>query len=337
MTSMWMQRLAATGLSVALLGGTTYALQQPAPAPPPAPAVRQFAPANPAAQVRPAQAPQTQQREAQPQVLRPAPAQAHADETQQPFHIGPIDKSQDLMETAKLVFKLADTNNDNKISQKEAVDAGNLLVGGFFFRADQNGDGTLSKEEAQAAEKSLLAQQPWLRFVLERASRPHAPGGDSSAAKSEIKPDDVVRAIGEWLDTNQDKKIEATELRQGVERVVKAMFESGDANHDGQLEPDEIMLLAGTVLKRGANAAFQLADTDHNGALSKEEFAKALEQPAYVVFDILDRNLDGQLTVEELDQAVQVIAQQITNLQVPTPTVSPLQVLGSSGPSSASR
>ena len=48
---------------------------------------------------------------------------------------GPIDSLGDLQDTGKMLFKLADTNNDNRISQKEAVDAGNLLAGGFFFRA----------------------------------------------------------------------------------------------------------------------------------------------------------------------------------------------------------
>ena len=46
---------------------------------------------------------------------------------------GPIQNIQDLQDTGKLLFKLADTNNDGQISQKEATDAGNLLVGGFFF------------------------------------------------------------------------------------------------------------------------------------------------------------------------------------------------------------
>ena len=61
---------------------------------------------------------------------------------------GPIDSVQDLQDVGKLVFKLADTNNDNRISQKEAIDAGNVLVGGFFFRADANGDGTVTSDEA---------------------------------------------------------------------------------------------------------------------------------------------------------------------------------------------
>ena len=61
--------------------------------------------------------------------------------------IGPIRSIQDLQDTAKMVFKLADTNNDGQISQKEATDVGDLLVGGFFFRADANGDGTLTPDE----------------------------------------------------------------------------------------------------------------------------------------------------------------------------------------------
>src|SRR5579885_2570547 len=40
---------------------------------------------------------------------------------------GPIDNIRDLQDTAKMLFKMADTNNDGQISQKEAVDVGNLL------------------------------------------------------------------------------------------------------------------------------------------------------------------------------------------------------------------
>jgi len=66
---------------------------------------------------------------------------------------GPIDSLSDLQDTGRMLFKLADENNDGQISQKEAVSAGNLLVGGFFFRADQNGDGVLSQDEAKQALK----------------------------------------------------------------------------------------------------------------------------------------------------------------------------------------
>src|SRR5215468_2426691 len=79
---------------------------------------------------------------------------------------GPINSINDLQDTAKMLFKLADTNNDGQISQKEAVDVGNLVVGGFFFRADANGDGTLTPEEARTARENLYSQQPWLRYIL---------------------------------------------------------------------------------------------------------------------------------------------------------------------------
>src|SRR6516225_4010463 len=73
---------------------------------------------------------------------------------------GPIDSLWDLQDTGRMLFKLADQNDDGQISQKEAIDSGNLIVGGFFFRADQNGDGTVTKEEARAARELLLQQQP---------------------------------------------------------------------------------------------------------------------------------------------------------------------------------
>ncbi len=46
---------------------------------------------------------------------------------------GPIDNIQDLEDTGKILFKVADTNNDGQISQKEAIDAGNLMVGGVLI------------------------------------------------------------------------------------------------------------------------------------------------------------------------------------------------------------
>lgn len=236
---------------------------------------------------------------------------------------GPINSPQDIVSTARLLFVLADIDGDGQISEKEAIDAGNLLVGGFFFRADTNGDGTLSKEEAQAARDSLFAQQPVLRFILERADRTNTPAGAAVAAESEVKPAEVAQQIGQLLDANNDRQIQAAELRQAVEIGVKGLFAAVDANSDGLLSPAELNAGVLTIAREGMQTAFQAADTDNSGGLSKEEFAQALIQPGYTLFDILDRDLDGHLTQAELNQAMQIAWQQVMKMGVTPPANSP--------------
>jgi len=233
---------------------------------------------------------------------------------------GPIDSLSDVQDTAKMLFKLADTNNDGLISQKEAVDAGNLLVGGFFFRADANGDGTLTPEEGRAAKESLLSQQPLLRYVLQK-SKPT--NGNVSPIGTTGQPtsgnQNSVQAITNLLDSNRDQKIEAPELRQAVQMGVQTLFTIADANQDNQLSPAELNRAVGEAARTAVQAAFQTADADHNGALSMAEFDKALTEPAHAVFRVLDGNNDNQISLEELQKAQQIITDQIERLRVPEP------------------
>jgi len=251
---------------------------------------------------------------------------------------GPIDSVRDLQDTAKILFKMADTNNDGQISQKEAVDVGNLLVGGFFFRADQNGDGVLEPQEAQAAREQLFRQQPLLRYVLEKAKPQNAGNANINAAPGTVtnnQPGQVARniaanptqAIGNLLDTNHNQKIEASELRQAVQQGVQMLFQVADANQDGQLSPAELNRAVGEVARTATQIAFQSADTDRNGAISMQEFDQALTEPAHAAFRVLDANNDGQLSLEELQRAQQVIADQIRRLQMPDAPNAPLNQL----------
>jgi Ca2+-binding EF-hand superfamily protein len=247
---------------------------------------------------------------------------------------GPIDNVRDLQDTVKMLFKMADTNNDGQISQKEATDVGNLLVGGFFFRADQNGDGVLEPQEAQAAREQLFNQQPLLRYVFEKA-KPQpgananinaAPGGVNNQAGQVARnvAANPMQAIGNLLDTNHNQRIEAAELRQAVQQGVQMMFQVADANQDGQLSPVELNRAVGEVARTAAQIAFQSADTDRNGAISMQEFDKALTEPAHAAFRVLDANNDGQLSLEELQQAQRVIADQLRRLNMPDATNAPL-------------
>ena len=244
---------------------------------------------------------------------------------------GPIDSISDLQDTANLVFKLADTNNDNQISQKEAIDAGNLLVGGFFFRADTNGDGVLTEQEAQQARESLFNQQPLLRFVLQKAKPTNLPQGNQAqnaqplasgtvnapARIAQSLATDPMRTIENLLDTNRDQKIEASELRQAVQTGVSTLFLMADTNQDGQLSPYELNAAVGEVAKSFVQSAFQVADGDRNNMLSVDEYDKALAEPAHAVFRVLDANNDNQLSLDELQRAEQIIADQIARLRVP--------------------
>jgi len=233
---------------------------------------------------------------------------------------GPIDSLSDVQDSAKILFKLADTNNDGLISQKEAVDAGNLLVGGFFFRADANGDGTLSPEEARAAKESLLSQQPLLRYVLQKAKPTNSNGvAIGTVGQPSSGNPNPLQAITNMLDTNRDQKIEAPELRQAVQNGVQMLFTIADANQDNQLSPAELNRAVGEAAKTAVQAAFQTADMDHNGALSMAEFDKALTEPAHAVFRVLDGNNDNQISLEELQKAQQIITDQIERLRVQEP------------------
>ena len=213
---------------------------------------------------------------------------------------GPIDSLQDLESTGRMLFKLADTNNDNFISQKEATDAGNLLVGGFFFRADANGDGKLSAEEVQTARENLFNQRPLLRFVFERASDQT---GENIAAGATKHP---LWKLTTFLDTNNDGELSSAELRQAVASAVQTLYLTADANRDSQLDPAEINRAVLEVGRSAAQAAFNASDADRNGAISQEEFDKAIMVPAHVAFRILDANRDKQLSADELRSAADI-------------------------------
>jgi len=251
----------------------------------------------------------------------PGHAPAHADRPAGEIP-GPIDSLREAQETGRMAFALADTNHDGQISQKEAVDAANLMVGGFFFRADLNGDGALSQDEAKQARDSMYSQQPLLRYVIEkgRFQANQAGGGNNAAANP-------AATIGNLLDANNDKQLQASEVRQTVQTAVQGAFALADTNRDGQMSPTEINAAIIGAARTAAQAAFQQADDDHNGSLSRDEFHKAIIEPANMVFGILDGNNDGQITQQESEQARRLIANQLRGLMVPEPANSARNLL----------
>jgi len=227
---------------------------------------------------------------------------------------GPINSVEDLQDAGKLLFKLADTNNDNRISQKEAVDAGNLLAGGFFFRADTNGDGTVTPDESRAAREALFNQKPLLRFIFQRgesAINEQAGAGAVKQGKTNLM---------NVLDTNHDGNFSASELRQAVQTTVQSLFLTADRNGDGQLDPAEVNQAVIDMGRTAVQTAFNAADTDNNGAVSQAEFDKAILNPAHVLFKIFDTNNDGQISPDEMRSGMQIVVRELRSMQVPEAT-----------------
>ena len=182
-------------------------------------------------------------------------------------------------------------------------------IGGLFFRADANGDGVVSADEAKQARDAVLAQKPMLRFLIQRTktatNQPNA-GTPNPAA--------VFMGL---VDANNDKQLQATEVRQAIQTAVQGAFAAADTNRDGFMSPVEVNAAIAGAVKAAQQASFQAADADNNGQISKDEFTKALTDPANAAFQILDANNDGQLSAQELQSAGRVIEGQLKRTMLP--------------------
>jgi len=238
---------------------------------------------------------------------------------------GPIDSLGDLQDTARMAFKMADQNNDGQISQKEAVDAGNLMVGGFFFRADKNGDGVLSADEAREAREAFLSSKPWVRYAIGTAKAQIQKDG----AKKSNQNQNMLANLASTFDTNNDKQLQASELRQAVQTAVQGGFATADTNRDGQLSPSEVNAAVAGAGRQIAQASFQAADSDNDGQISQEEFMKAIEEPARVAFAIADLNHDGKISQQEAQTARQLIVSRLRQGNFAEPSNSPRNQINS--------
>ena len=233
----------------------------------------------------------------------------------------PMEALRDIQNTGRMVFMMADTNHDGLVSQQEAIDANNLLVGGFFFRADTDGNGVVTEGEAKAAVDKYLDQNPWLRYVVQSIQ--------SQAQAKQGSQASTFQSFMSLADTNNDRQLQATELRQLLQSLTQSYFAAADTNRDGQMSPSEVNAAAAGIAKSVAQQTFQQVDTDHNGQLSRAEYDKAIVEPANIIFQIVDLNHDGQLSQQEADQVGRVLVQQVRMMQLPEPSNSPRNLIES--------
>jgi len=254
-----------------------------------------------------------------------ARAQEHRAEDQKNLP-SPMEAFRQVQNTGRMIFMMADVNHDGQVSQKEAIDANNLFVGGFFFQADADGNGVVSQEEARKVRETYLSQNPWGRYVVESLEAQQKEHKDKADSNRSNNPLQGLTAI---LDANGDKQIQAQELRQLVQTVTQSFFAAADTNRDGQMSPSEVNAAVAGGIRAIAQASFQQADTDNNNQLSRAEYDKAIVEPANIAFQILDLNHDGQLSQQEVQQLERTIVSQVKMLQIPEPANSPTNLIES--------
>jgi Ca2+-binding EF-hand superfamily protein len=198
----------------------------------------------------------------------------------------------EIVQAADRLVAMADVNRDGRVSKEEASNVTSFLVGGFFFRADGNGDGTITPEEGRQARVEFMNQRPELASVV-REVRNNA--GQNPLA-----------VVAQMLDVEYGKPLTIAEARQATTTAVNDLYGWTDVDRDGYLTVAEARAAADQGARALGGAAFQAADTDRNGGLSYEEFEAALRGTARTAFGLADTSNNGQLS---MDEAAAVIGQ----------------------------
>ncbi len=202
-----------------------------------------------------------------------------------------------MQSTLATLAASADADSDGKISRPEAESLVNFLVGGFMFRADENGDGTVTPSEGRKVRMELTEQHPALAALLAQVR-----------AATGTNP---FHELASLLDVNYEKPVKASDARAVALVVLDDVFKVADQNHDGAITESE----ARAAGMKGENAlgeqAFAAADANSDGYLDEKEFERPLEASARIAFRIADANDDDKLTKDEARAALGGVVRQI--------------------------
>lgn len=162
----------------------------------------------------------------------------------------------------------ADKDGDGAISREEAGDRKVLSTHFDVIDADKNGK--LSKEELQKFHASVRGKH---KAAFEQRFKEADKDGDGALSKSEAETANIPG--------------------------MAAHFDKADANRDGKVTKDELQGARKRMHDQQAER-FKSADKDGDGALTKAE-AEAGKMPKLVQqFDRLDVNKDGKIGPEEM-------------------------------------
>jgi hypothetical protein len=180
---------------------------------------------------------------------------------------------------------LADADDNGQVTRAEARSALNLVVGGAFFRADQNGDGKITPEEGREARSALQQMHPALAGLLAQARQ-----------STGVTP---FKSLADLVDITYGKTLSLADARTAADSALEDLYKVADTNKDGVISRTEAVQAGGAGAQRVGKEAFAYADTNHDQRLSDAEFQAAMAAAAKPLFDMADADHDGKLTEAE--------------------------------------
>jgi hypothetical protein len=222
---------------------------------------------------------------------RPLPTLAFASS------LGSCEPSSEITQMLARISETADANGNGEIEKTEAYSAVDFLVGGFFFRADKNFDGSVSVDEGRDARRDLLKRSPMLASLMKRIATT-----ESSAA---------LDRMADLLGIEYDKTISSNEMRDAGRQLIDEVYRLADQDKNGRLSAGEAQQATLRGVRSVAQSAFAISDSDGNKKLSLEEFKSALDAPARVAFKAADLDNDGALTSDEAASALSALTRQV--------------------------
>ncbi|MCC6491054.1 MAG: EF-hand domain-containing protein [Candidatus Hydrogenedentes bacterium] len=198
-------------------------------------------------------------------------------------------------------FNMMDRNKDGKLTTDEVPQSeamGGALAKEMLKRADTDGNGQLTQEEATAAFPRMTPE----RFAaLDKNS-------DKILTGDELRPPNAQDAATNAMnlirnaDADGNGEITFEEMQQRAPNFTRERFDQMDRNKDGVLSkadrdgasrPDK---QGGHEARMDAAKKLKEADANHDGQVTFEEVSAA--KPGYPkeAFDAYDSNKDGVLT-----------------------------------------
>jgi len=209
--------------------------------------------------------------------------------------VGSCESAPELSQTLTRIGRAADADGNGQIEKEEAYSAADFLVGGFFFYADQDGNGSVSPAEGRKARQQMLDRHPLVAAALNHGSAPKS----------------ALRRMADLLSIHYNEPLTSAEMRTAGHRLVDEIFTIADQNRDGSLTWGELEQTARQRARSIGQSVFEQSDKDDDRALTLEEFRSALDSPTRLAFDSSDTNHDGKLTADEAAMAVQALVRRV--------------------------